>query len=150
MLKYIKYPLSDFLILHSGMIQIRINKNKTLFFLVQLQLQGIWPVQSKCGCLHFAFLRVIMQYGSLFQSYDNKYCPDVPCDRLLNTVGVELHVHYYSNVHCKTFLSVAALCGMFTFQLHRSGFSLLFLGGVTADGVAVNTTTKCTPSGCLQ
>jgi hypothetical protein len=124
MVKYVKYPVSNFLILHSGMTQIRSNRNTTLFFSVQLQPQGIWPVRSKCGCLHFAFLYIIMQFGSLFRSYDNKYGPDLP-----NTMGVELHVHYYSNVHCNTFLSVAALCGVSTVELHHSGFSLLPLKG---------------------
>jgi hypothetical protein len=84
-------------------------------------------VESKCGCLHSTFLCVICNFDLLFSLVTMDTAQICLLTILLNTVAVELYVQYHSNIHCKTILSVATLCGMFTVKLHNSWLSLLSL-----------------------
>lgn len=93
-----------------------------------MQPQGTGHVQSKCGCLHSTFLCVICNSDLSFSLVTMDTAQLCLVTVLLKTVAVEnCNVRYRSSIHCKTILSVATLCGIFTVKLHYSGLSLLSL-----------------------
>jgi len=85
--KYVKYPLTDLLILHNVITQTRFNINKPTFPLFSYNPQDNGHVQSKCGCLQSTFLCVICKSDLLFSLVTMDTAQICFVTILLNIVG---------------------------------------------------------------